>query len=629
MKKTIFSILLVSLSLWGDEINYNRELEDHLIRISQKVFAKYQENVDTSETSGEWKIPIENALVKLTAGSGYPDFPIKYTIVKDEDFQAGTLPGGQIVIYSGTLGILDGYIDKLLQNPEKNPHPKDYYRERYIAGILSHELTHFYQKHSLNNVKKIPLSLTPDKTIQSFETIKFSQEAEKDADFGGYRLLMRAGYDPKYVVVILEIINDIVQAADGHPAGPYFNSHPSPHARLQHFQSERQEFHRWAAKMENTFADIYMGTKLDEAHRELTQAIRQYPNNAELLKAKAICKHKMWLKSAKLKDLKLRSIVDISAFADKMVYSDTSSMAGERIPGNSALYYQAIDEYEEAYKLAQNDVQLMSNYATLLAYTGSNHEKAVSLAESANSEGGNLITKNNLGVVYYLTGDEEKAKAHFSDISGTMSTVILFTLILKPELAEQMSQLKLQAQRIQNYDKSFVPEFYTIFLNNAILNKDDRGIVENYLNDYDSTSSWAVYLGRTSGVAMPAPENPINHASVNGIKVGDTMESLLNQWGKPSRVETGVNLEAWFYDKISATVFVGNGVVLQMLISADSAKVNNILGISSNKSAVEKQFGSRSKKRGEYFVYPAKSGSVVVKYDNANKVKEIALVPKL
>lgn len=164
------------------------------------------------------------------------------------------------------------------------------------------------------------------------QNIRFGQDLELDADLSGFFLLKKAGYDPEWMVTMLGILKDLYADSrkNDRNSVSYFESHPSPNERLARIPNDRQEWYRFLSKMEQVFADIQLGTNLSNPVLELNNALKKYPGNAEFMKAKAVALHKVWLNTASLEDLVLRSMLDKPAFRDDMI--EDSSAGRKKYP---------------------------------------------------------------------------------------------------------------------------------------------------------------------------------------------------------------------------------------------------------------------------------------------------------
>ena len=83
--------------------------------------------------------------------------------------------------------------------------------EAQLAFVLAHEMTHFYQKHNLQQYKKskhLEESHTQHQAHSDklFERLKYAREHEFEADIMGLEFLMTSEYDAREAIRVLEIL---------------------------------------------------------------------------------------------------------------------------------------------------------------------------------------------------------------------------------------------------------------------------------------------------------------------------------------------------------------------------------------------------------------------------------------
>lgn len=169
-------------------------------------------------------------LVAKTKASKSP-WKFKFHLLTDNrTVNAFALPGGQIFITQGLLEKLE--------------------TEAQLAGVLSHEMGHVIERHTAQQMAKQQLgqllvgavatgaSDSPygDPTMiaqvvnQMFQ-LRYSRQDESQADEWGLMLMSQAGYNPKAMIEVMEILKKA-----GGPSGEsleIFQTHPNPDLRIQ------------------------------------------------------------------------------------------------------------------------------------------------------------------------------------------------------------------------------------------------------------------------------------------------------------------------------------------------------------------------------------------------------------
>src|SRR3989441_2210113 len=162
-------------------------------------------------------------------------YPFQFRIVNDTSINAFALPGGFIYVNRGAIDAADN--------------------EAQIAGVMAHEIGHVVMRHGTNQVSKAYLAQAPlallggalgSNSIGSVLAqlgvslglnslfLKYSRDAETQADLMGTQILHDSGYDPKAMVEFFEKI----QAESKGRAIQFFSDHPNPENRISNVQHE-------------------------------------------------------------------------------------------------------------------------------------------------------------------------------------------------------------------------------------------------------------------------------------------------------------------------------------------------------------------------------------------------------
>ncbi len=176
---------------------------------------------------------IGRRLAEQTPGS---QFPYTYKAVNDHAINAFALPGGSIYINRGVIEAATS--------------------EAQLAGVMAHEASHVALRHGTNQASKASVAQMPlailggllggnstsaalaqlgaGFTVNSI-LLKYSRDAESQADLLGTQILYDAGYDPRAMAQFFETL----QAQDrGSNRVAFFNSHPNPDRRVENVTAE-------------------------------------------------------------------------------------------------------------------------------------------------------------------------------------------------------------------------------------------------------------------------------------------------------------------------------------------------------------------------------------------------------
>lgn len=163
--------------------------------------------------------------------------PFTIKVIDDEHINAFALPGGFFYVNSGVLLHADN--------------------ESELAGVMAHEIAHVCARHQTRNATKanimqiasIPLIMTLPGTLAGYGIyegmnfaipmtyLKFSRDAEREADYLGIQYMYKAGYDPEGMVNIFEKFEAIEKKEPG-TIPKIFDTHPATPDRITAAQNE-------------------------------------------------------------------------------------------------------------------------------------------------------------------------------------------------------------------------------------------------------------------------------------------------------------------------------------------------------------------------------------------------------
>ncbi|MCB1157862.1 MAG: M48 family metallopeptidase, partial [Leptospiraceae bacterium] len=524
----LFYFLFIPFLFSNPKTSYEEKLQNQI------VFSSYAE-VDRMKSKLEsykgWEKTILKVLKRLQDHSGKTDIEFSPIILQKDSFNASCFPSAQIIIHTGLLD----EIESITRNEKNKPKAM----EEYIAAVLAHEISHYYNGHSFNMVKRnLDVSGNVNKAVQN---LKFDRDEELEADRSALILLKRASYPIETFVQLLKTLNKKHQTTLKQETqyNPFFNTHPSPNQRLAQIDGKEKDWYQFASKMEVTFANIQSGTELKQSLKDLDEAIIKYPDTRELKEARAICLHKIWENGVEVENLLLRSILHLPSFRNDMLNKGPlAPKAVKVIPGNKMDYYRALKAYKDILNKLDSMSYLLSNYSVLLAYSpGKEKEKeAIEYAELAFSRSKTIPLWNNLAVVYFICQSAEKAQDLLMAIVRQLDSQIFSNAKISKETVQRLQELNKQIRFRQTLNPSYTSDDSTPILNLALIflyRKDkekSRAISLKYLQKYESSSRWAEFLKKKNDIQFKAASSSEN-LSVNGITIGDNLKDLLKKWG--------------------------------------------------------------------------------------------------
>ncbi|MGI8907647.1 MAG: M48 family metalloprotease [Candidatus Sumerlaeaceae bacterium] len=193
---------------------------------------------ESSDARG--RAAVEQVGQRIVQNSDAKKGPYQYEfhLLADPDtINAFALPGGQVFMTEALF--------RRLTTPGQ------------IAGVLAHEVGHVIGRHGAEQLeqRKLTQGLTGAAVLASYDprnprsaqnayiatmigqlvNLKYGRGDEIESDYFGVRLMSQAGYDPRSMLKVMEILRG---AAKGPRPPEFFSTHPDPGNRLENIQEE-------------------------------------------------------------------------------------------------------------------------------------------------------------------------------------------------------------------------------------------------------------------------------------------------------------------------------------------------------------------------------------------------------
>ncbi len=170
---------------------------------------------------------------RLVAVSMRPDYPYEFHVIDKKEVNAFAIPGGHMYIHTGLILAAD--------------------REAEVAGVMAHELGHAEERHTTQQLSRyyglslltnVLLGKNPSQTekvvsglLGNMAIMKYSRDAEREADYIAVHLLHRAGYDPLALADFFRKLKEMHEQSPG-PLESLFLSHPMTEDRIAFVEQE-------------------------------------------------------------------------------------------------------------------------------------------------------------------------------------------------------------------------------------------------------------------------------------------------------------------------------------------------------------------------------------------------------
>jgi len=162
--------------------------------------------------------------------------PFTVKVIDSEELNAFALPGGFFFVNSGLVMAAD--------------------EEAELAGVMAHEIAHVTARHATKQATKAQITqwaLIPAMILLPggwagygiyqginfglpLAFLKFTRDAEREADFLGLQYMYKAGYDPTAFITFFEKIREKERKQPG-SVPKVFSSHPPTGERVQRAQN--------------------------------------------------------------------------------------------------------------------------------------------------------------------------------------------------------------------------------------------------------------------------------------------------------------------------------------------------------------------------------------------------------
>lgn len=170
---------------------------------------------------------------RLVAVSTRPDYPYKFYVLQKEEVNAFAIPGGHMYVQTGLILAAE--------------------HEAELAAVMGHELGHAEKRHGTQQLSRhygislltsVLLGKNPSQTEQivsgllgNMAIMKYSRDAEREADMVAVHLLYRAGYDP---LALADFFRKLKELHDRRPGRleSLFLSHPMTDERIAYVEEE-------------------------------------------------------------------------------------------------------------------------------------------------------------------------------------------------------------------------------------------------------------------------------------------------------------------------------------------------------------------------------------------------------
>lgn len=231
VRKTALGLCFALLALGAAGCkNTNLLSKEEEIRIGREGAAEIERAYPVSKNPADIKL-VETIGQKLIAANGLTGWPYTFKVLENREVNAISLPGGPVYVFRGLLDLSEGDEDE-------------------IAGVIAHEIAHIEHRHAAKAYSNSILAdlliifgtagtaTTAADIANLFLQMRFSRDAEYEADRSAIKYTYKAGYDPHGIVRFFEKMKRLEKQGRGDIITNNLRTHPLTDARIQAAKKE-------------------------------------------------------------------------------------------------------------------------------------------------------------------------------------------------------------------------------------------------------------------------------------------------------------------------------------------------------------------------------------------------------
>jgi Putative Zn-dependent protease len=216
-----------------------------LVSESQEIEMGRQSAQQVAQTIGIYDDAAAQAYVssigmKMAKASERPNLPWEFHIVNDASVNAFALPGGFIYVTRGLMTSINDEAELARSwardRARTNRHSVQQISKQELAqvglgvgSLLSSNVA------KLAGIASQGLGLL---------FLKYSRDAENEADLAGFRYAANQNYDVREMVKVFQTLDRVSQAAGGGKLPAWLETHPDPGTRIQNTQARLDTLHK-------------------------------------------------------------------------------------------------------------------------------------------------------------------------------------------------------------------------------------------------------------------------------------------------------------------------------------------------------------------------------------------------
>ncbi len=607
IRRTVFMPLLFFLILisgFADPLTEGIYARERLMQVYRDEIAAASSNEIAPSGIGEWYEIIETSLFMLMRRTELFRGTMRLIITEQQSAACMLYPDGTFLVSTGLLDYIDSLLFADTSGSARRIRNFNTERENFFAPIAAVCAAQFALNY-YSTAAQAALSPLNVSTIDILASV----------------LLDIAGYPKGLLEVWLDRLAAI--QSDSETARVFRSFQVGAvtvmaDERLEQLYSNSDAVTNLYEEISGVLFALQNRKGTADARTALENLLQLFPSSLYMNRLSALLAHQAWLTTLDKREQELATILPAAVYDNASAISffqavdfadegddnpdEETDFFSKTMPakGNSKVYAQAKKAYSD-YLSLMYEAGIASSYAHLLASSPLAHERdtVLSIAEQAD--------------LFHAGSDDKTARANYA--------ALLYLVGKDYTKAQLLLADCLNASSRKNGKKLFLTAGFPA---------DERLIRCNYFRILKR-------MGDKSGVAqektllaeiLKEPESSVPIVLRN-ISLGDTVDSLLMAWNKPSTIIYNYYSERWLYRLLNTEAVIRakdqGGVVLQMTVGFPSSlTLFNDIRTGDTREAFEKVCGQPVYRSCDAFAYHRQGNLLLVIYGN-NKIRNITI----
>lgn len=570
-----------------------------LLQASKTEVAKLIYTEENQSNLGEWKTTIDNVLFLLLRKTELYRGSVRLLVSNAVEYPVRWYPSGVLVISTSLLDFIDTSIYDSASASGKRIRDIEKERETLLAPYCAWELARLALDMPYSSWTK-----KNEEINQNFMESQDSLDETLTCDNYAAVLLYLAGYKPE---IFGNYLNDLLNQNLFEPFSDlalWQKSLTSISVRKNNFVST--SYSPLAEELESILLTLKFNTGLKEASDRLQELNILYPDNIHLTRLIALCAHQRWIDSGKAQDLLFLPFLPLSqanslgsnfnsmlTSLNAFTFKPINMQSPYTTPGNQSLYAFAKKSYENILAQSQDET-LRSSYASLLIYAPDpqTRKQALEIAKNAS------IQEKNEGAKDFT------ARANYAQLLFISATDYALSLdtITKLWLDTQVTTTR----NLNNYvTRSISGNSQQLLVTQIVMYQalQNQNNAKKLLDDFQK----------------PRANNTFTKIILRNISIGDSIDLLIEKWGKPNTIRYSLNLEQWIYNNLEVSVLINteskqnqtisaillnqNSTISPNFIRSDNSQITSDLRLGDSRTNFESILGKSIALNGDSDIY--------------------------